>query len=96
MRYWRYTLLFVLLGSFLSWLGYVLVQMMFLPGIILLLPVIPVVKLLGLESALQFYHSGASVDQFGMIKIVLIEALEFGFLGYCFDLIRYSKSKYIN
>ena len=96
MRHWRYTLLFVLLGSFLSWLGYVLVQMMFFPGVILLSPVIPVVKLLGLESAFQFYHSGASVDQFGMIKVILIETLEFGFLGLCFDLVRHSKSKHIN
>lgn len=93
MNRWRFTITFVLLGAFLSWVGYILVQQMFFPAAILLLPTILTIKLLGWDSVFEFYHSGNPVDHFGMAKVVLIATIEFGFVGWCIDLIRHRKAK---
>lgn len=92
MRRWNFTITFVLLGAFLSWFGYILVAGMSLLGAICLLPIIPIIKLLNWESVFEFYHSGNSLDHFGMIKVVTIGTIEWGLLGWCLDLIRHRRN----
>jgi len=83
---------FALLGILLSWFGYVSAQMMY-PTLVFLLPTVPIIKLLNWDSALGFYHSGSPADRFGMVKVIFVGAIEFGFLGWCLDLIRHHKVK---
>src|SRR3989338_2505625 len=90
---WKFTIIFALFGAFFSWIGYISMQVMFIPGVIGLLPTIPVIEVLNWGSTFEFYHSGNPVDHLGMVKIILIEAIEFGLLGWCVDLIKYRKTK---
>ena len=91
MNRWKYTIIGVLCGIFFAWFGYISIQNMFLLGFIFILPIIPILKLLNWDSAVGFYHSGYPVDHFGMVKIVLIEAIILGLLGWCFDIIKNRK-----
>ena len=89
MRRWWFTIVFVLLGAFLSYFGYLGLQGGCFSCAIPLLPALPVIRWLNWESAVSFYHSGWPADNFGVYKVVLIVTIEYGLLGWCIDLIRH-------
>lgn len=91
MKRWNFTIIFSLLGAFLSWFGYLLLTRMDLSGVVFLLPTFPIIKFLNWDSILGFYHSGSPIDHFGMIKVMLIEITELGLLGWFIDLARHHR-----
>lgn len=89
---WKFTILFLTFGAFISYFGYLGLAGMCFPCAVPILPTFPVIKLLNWDSAVSFYHSGRPEDHLGIYKVVLIATIEYGILGWCVDLIRHHKS----